>query len=155
MTLGCTIQSDPQTLVSFVKLQSKYGVKEAFSSNLFTMNDYISELSALKTQSSIGLAKTITAEIYSAQAFYYLNKTLSESSQINYTSIKCSSKEVMSILSSVTLAKDNAENAITALGGLSDSEKKNLRVNQLDDVKNYAEQINQIYSFFSDKCGLV
>lgn len=152
-TLGCVSPQDEQkNFDALTKIQENYLVKTGFSSNLATMSDYINDLSELKSKTSGSAGKVIEAELYSAQTFYYYNKALVESTSINYQNMSCSSTETKSTISSITIAGDYAAKATNALTGLFESEKAELRTNQLETIKNYADQISQIQKFFADKC---
>ena len=152
-SLGCVnIGGDQKSLEDFSKLEQKYFVKEAFSTNPSSMNDYISELSLLRSHASGSSAKVMEAEIYSAESFYYLNKALTGSISLNYQSLKCSSVETKQVISSITDASLSVQKAIEKLQSLSETEKSYLRVNQLDLVKGFSTQINQIKQFFENKC---
>lgn len=149
---GCTTQSDDKALNQFSTLQTKYSVKENFSTSQNTMNSYISGLAQLRGNAGGSAAKIISAELYSAQAFYYYNKALAEQTSISYPDVVCSLKETKALMSDVKLAADYAQKAVTALNGLSDSEKSNLRANQLEMMKNYLVQIQATQKFYDGKC---
>ncbi len=154
LLFGCTAptQTDKEALSKFTLLQQKYFVVSGYSSSITTMNDYISELSLLRSKSGGESAKIIEAELYSAEAFYYLNKTIIDSAPIDSKLIKCSSNEVQGIISSITLASDYSAKAVTAINSLSAEAKNSLRVTQLQMVVGQQEEINQIKKFFEEKC---
>ncbi|MFA6065016.1 MAG: hypothetical protein WCW44_06435 [archaeon] len=154
LLFGCTAptQTDKEALSKLGVLEQKYFVVNGYSSSITTMNDYISELSLLRSKSSGESARIIEAELYSAETFYYLNKTIIDSAPINSKQIKCSSNEVQEIISSVTLAFDYSTKAINSINSLSEEAKKSLRENQLQIVLGQQEEINQIKNFFEEKC---
>ena len=153
LTLGCVSpQAEKQAVEKMNLLQQKYLIKENFSTNQTTMNDYINELSMLKSQNLGGEGKIIEAELYSAQAFYYLNKALILSTSIDYQKLSCSSKEVKETISSINLAEEYQQKAVSLIQSLSGDQQKNLRTNQFETINNYEQTISQIKNFFEQKC---
>jgi hypothetical protein len=153
MLSGCVNPlEEKQALEEMNLLQQKYLVKENFSTNQKIMNDYINELSLLKSKSASGQGKIVEAELYSAQTFYYLNKALIISSSINYQKFSCSTKEVKEAISSINLADEYQTKAISLIQTLSETQQENLRPNQIDIIQNYRQTILQIKSFFEEKC---
>jgi len=152
MLFGCTTQSDEKTLLQFATLQAKYSVNENFSTSQATMNSYISSLAELRGKAGGSAAKIIDAELYSAQAFFYFNKALAEQTAVSYPDVVCSLKEVKSLMSDLTLASNYVGKAVTALSGLSESEKSKLRTNQLEMMQNYESQILPTKNFYDGKC---
>jgi len=151
--LGCTATlPDKNAFEQLAALQEKYSAKVSFPANEIMLNDYVSELSLLRGKTAGSAAKVIDAELYSAQAFYYLNKSLSTSAGIDFSTVRCSSKEIMDSVSSAALAKEYCNKAVSALGALSSDESKYLRSNQLGAVKGYGDKIVQLESFFKGKC---
>jgi hypothetical protein len=150
---GCTSpQAEKDNLTKFTSLQQKYFVVAGYSSSLTTMNDYISALSLLRASSTGSSAKIIEAELYSAQAFYYLNKTMVDSAPIDYKQIKCNSTEVKNIISTINLASEYSAKAVIAINGLNADQQTALRTNQLQTVLGQQESINEIKKFFEEKC---
>jgi hypothetical protein len=153
LSFGCTqTQSDKSAFDSFSTLKESYSAVDSLPTNNIKLNDYISDLAALSSKSGGSAARIIIAELYSAQTFYYLNTALSASTGLDMDNMSCSSKDIKSAIISINLASDYYSKAVTALGGLSDSEKSYLRPNQLDSVKGYGASISQIKAFFDKKC---
>jgi len=153
LMLGCTgLSSDKDSLSQLAALENKYGVKDSFSPNAETMNDYISSLSLLRGKSGGSAAKVLDAELYSAEAFYYLNNALAGSAMIDFQKMGCSSKEVRGAISSISLAENYYNKAIPAINALSGDEKNYLRQNQLETIQGYGSKITQIKAFFAQKC---
>jgi|GEM_PF-1406359 len=153
LLFGCTTtQTDKEALFKFSLLQQKYFVSNGYSSNLTTMNDYVSELSLLAAKSGGESAKIIEAELYSAEAFYYLNKTIVQSVSIDSKQIKCSSNEVKEIITSVKLASDYSSKAVISISALTVDQQNSIRTNQSNLVLGQQEEIEQIKKFFEEKC---
>ncbi len=151
--IGCTSSpNDLKYLDNLSKLQQKHGVSSAFSVNLATMNDYISEAAVLAGSASPASKKIIEAEIYSAQAFYYLNKALDDSQSLPYPIQSCTSKEFKSALSSASLSKDYIAKAVISISSLSDNDKAHLRAGQLEVVKGYEEKADALILGLKEKC---
>jgi len=153
LLFGCTsTQTDKESLSKLSLLEQKYFMVNGYSSSVTTMNDYISELSLLRSKAGGDSAKVIEAELYSAEAFYYLNKTIIDSSSINSVQIKCSSSEVQNVISSIKLASEYSVKAVALINSLNSEKQKALRENQLQIVLGQQEQITQIKKFFEEKC---
>jgi hypothetical protein len=155
LLFGCTAldpNAEKKSLEQFSKLQTSYGVKENFSPVLGTMNDYVTDLSAIAGSAPMSTKKFIEAELYSAESFYYLNKAINESRTINYQNIKCSDKEVKSTREMINLASSYQTKAVSAISTLNDSELKNLRPNQAEIVNGIEAQITPIKDYFDKKC---
>jgi hypothetical protein len=153
LMFGCTISpSDEDALKKFTQLQTKYGVTTAFSTNLAVMDNYTTDLAALRGKTTGSAAKIIEAELYSAQAFYYYNTTISLSREINYQNIVCSSKATKDTISSITMAKEKVDQAVNIIQSLNSEQLAKLRPNQLDNVKKYQASIDGIYGYFEEKC---
>ena len=153
LLFGCALPgNDPALYEKLSALEQKYFVAQNYSSNLTPMNDYINELIQLKSTANGSFGKVIESEIYSAQTFYYLQKALVSSTAIDYQNISCSSTEVKDTRALIKIAKINSDKALKLLATLSDAEKVNLRPNQIDLVKGYTSQIDQIVKFFDEKC---
>jgi len=154
MLLGCTtpVMTDKESFSKLTQLQQKYFVVNGYSSNLTTMNDYISQLALLRAKSGGESAKVIETELYSAEAFYYLNKTIVDSAPLNSKQIKCSSNEVQNVISSITLAFDSSSKAVALINSLNSTQQSYLRVNQSEMILGQQEEINQIKKFFEEKC---
>jgi len=148
---GCTIL--PKNIDSSKELNAlkeEYSAVEAFPSNTSKMNDYISELSMLvsKTGQTKGV---LAAELYSAQAFYYLSKAMEASKQINYNQIICSSSAVKETKSLAQLAVEKAALAEKEISELNDSQLSEFAREPLA-VQNYGETAQKIIDFFKEKC---
>lgn len=152
LLLGCTVQNDSQALGKFTALEQKYFVTNGYISNPERMNEYASALAELKAKTTGGPAKIIEAEVFSVNAFNYLNQTIIASTTIT-PQTKCFSKEIMSAIKLINIANENATKAVSLIQNLSDAEKKSLRANQLETVQGYATQIAQIKTYFTTKCG--
>ncbi len=153
LLFGCTLSpTDEESLKKFTQLQEKYGVNTAFSTNLTIMNDYTTDLAALRGSVTGSNAKIIEAELYSAQAFYYYNNTVYVSRGVDYQNINCNAKATKDTISSITIAKEKATQAIATMQTLSSDQLSKLRPNQLDDVKKYQIAINGISDYFEEKC---
>ena len=151
---GCTTpQSDSASLQKLSALQESFGMKNAYSSNPAQMNDYISDLSALRAKAGGNAAKIIDAEISSAQAFYYLSLALGASNEIDYQNVNCNSKQVSSAVEYEKLALSASARAISLVSALGEEELKSMRANQLDMVKGYKASAEQIKSFIASSCG--
>lgn len=153
LLLGCAV-SDPESksLASFEKAQDKYGADISLPVSSSAINDYVTELSALRSRASGSAGKLIEAELYSAQSFLYLNKAIVASSSLDYSSVSCSAKSVRDIVSSLKLADSFQKKAVIALNSLSSSEKRQLRPNQTEEIASYGESILELTNFFDDKC---
>jgi hypothetical protein len=150
---GCVSpQTEKDNLTKFTTLEQKYFVVSGYSSSLANMNDYISELSLLKAKTNGESGKVIEAELYSAQAFYYLNKTMIDSASINYKQIKCNSTEVKDLISTIKLASDYSAKSVTAVSALSAEQQNSIRPNQLLIAQGNQQSISEIKKFFDDKC---
>ena len=153
LLFGCIgAQDDSKSFSQFSALKTKYYLTEGFSSNNATMNDYISDLSALRTKTAGSSQKVLDAEIYSARTFFELSKAVSQSAQINFTPIKCSSIEVKNTILSLNNAFADFENAQKALNALNEKELSYLRAGQKEMVAGYGEQITRMKKFFDEKC---
>ena len=153
LALGCTSTlPDKNAFDALAKLQSKYSATNALPTSTIKLNDYVTDLSLLVGKSSGSAKKVIESELYSAQTFLYLNKAIEQSNLIDYQNMRCASKEVRDVTSSIGLANDNYTKAVNALSSLSTTESKYLRDGQLQTVKSFGEQATQLQTFFDKKC---
>lgn len=131
LIIGCISPTLNQaSFEDFEDLKENYEVKNSFSPNLILMNDYIIDLTELRTRSSFNLAAVIDADIYSAKSFYYYSIA---GKTINLITInKCTQKERNDIMNYYNLAEENANVAIEKLRVLSETDLSNLRENQLE-----------------------
>ncbi|MCX6803731.1 MAG: hypothetical protein NTY48_04130 [Candidatus Diapherotrites archaeon] len=150
---GCTTSvSERDALSQLQELQSKYSVVGGFSSSSASLGEYISDITLLRSKTSGSSEKILTAEIFSAQTFYYLNKAMGLSQTISMDKVSCSSKDVKDAITSITLASKYYSNAIDELSSLSQQEASALRPNQLGSIKGLSETITPIKAFFEEKC---
>jgi len=155
LLFGCTAldpNAEKKSLEQFSKLQKSYGVEDSFSPILGTMNDYITDLAVVASSAPAGTKKFIDAELFSASAFYYLNRALDESQLVDYQNLRCSAIEVKSTMELINMASTYQAKAVLAISTLTEGELKNLRLNQLGTVKGFDNQISQIKAFFDEKC---
>ena len=144
--------SEEQSLQTMRLLIEKYSLEKTFSPNQLTIEAYLNELAVLNGKSTGSAAKIIEAEQFSAQAFYYLNQAMQNSTQINYTSFQCKSKETVETISSLKIAQEKVTAAEKAVQSLSDTQKKYLRENQSEMINNYSTQITLLKKYFDEKC---
>ncbi|MEI7961851.1 MAG: hypothetical protein WCI04_05965 [archaeon] len=153
ISFGCTSTlSDKGALDEFSTLKQKYFANDSLPTNNALLNDYISDLSALRGKSSGSAGKVIEAELYFAQTFYYLNDSLSNAAGIDIENMLCSSTGVKNTITSANLANDYCQKAITAIGTLSDNEKTYLSAGAVNAIDGYKSRISQIKAFFEKKC---
>jgi len=160
LSLGCTeIKDDATVMLGFTKLKQDYGVKEAFSPNIITMNDYINDLSVLRSESSIFVSKTLDAELASAQSFYYLLLAYEESSKVDFFPAKCSLQEIRNSKSYLQTSKylnlsiKRSDVASELLVSLNATELEHLRANQLLIIKQYKEQSESLAGDLKGICS--
>ena len=147
---GCTqTQSDSQSMLQLEQLKAKYGVAEKFSSNVSQMNDYVNELSVLRAKSGGNAAKAIDAELYSAQSLYYLLGALDASTALGNYGVNCNSAEARTLKSASSLAIASSNKAVAAMGQIDAS---NLRPNQLDTVKGYGQEAQDLLTEIERVC---
>lgn len=152
MLFGCNAQPDSKTLQDFSKLKQDFGVQKAYSSDLEKMDEYITQLSVLSSKSCCSSSKVISAELSSANAFYYLAKAINSSAEIDYLRPGCNSKEINDAMNYSKLSQQSAEKAITQISALTVDELKNLRENQLNFIKGYKERAQQINDYLQRIC---
>ncbi len=155
LLFGCTAldpNAEKKSLEQFSKLQTSYGVNENFSPVLGTMNDYITDLAVVAGSAPSSTKKFIEAELYAAEAFYYLNKAINESRTIDYQNIRCSNREVKSTRDMINLANNYQAKASSLISTLTESELNNLRPNQVEIVNGIEAQITPIKEYFDKKC---
>ncbi len=141
LIFGCISPTlEQSTFEDFNFLKEKYEVTQAFSVNTIIMNDYISELSIMRSKSSFNLAAVIDAEIPSAKAFYYYSLA---NQNIRLISINnCSENDKLTIRQNLNLAISNSNLAINKINSLLFIENSNLRENQkevLEEIKTNSE----------------
>jgi hypothetical protein len=147
---GCvSLTPNQATLREFETLKQEYA-PTAFPTNTSVLSDYISELSVLRTRSSLSVANVVDAELNSANAFYYYNLALSEFNKINFSS--CDAKTVNQTKSFVALTKNHSENASTIIQIINSAEKAYLNPNQRELVEYYAQSAESIKTELQDGC---
>jgi hypothetical protein len=153
LLIGCvSLPGSVNGTLEMKKLQEKYALFDGFSPNTAKMNDYISELSIISSNSSGETTSIVNAELYSAQTFYYLSKAMDSSKSINFNMIVCSSKEVKETRTFAKIALEKAGLAEKTISSLNGAQLAELRTNLLDTVKGYGESANKIIRFFDQKC---
>lgn len=148
---GC-ININDNSLQKMNILQEKYFVKEAYSTSLSTMTNYISSLADLKKTTSGENAKIIETEIYLAESFAYQNRALAESSKLGYVSFSCSSSSAKAMIQYINFALNSITLAEKNYNELTSAQKEKLRSNYFDLVEGYKEKINLMKTFVDDKC---
>jgi len=160
LSLGCTeIKDDATVMLGFTKLKQDYGVKEAFSPSTVIMNDYINDLSVLRTGSSRFISKTLDAELASAQSFYYLLLAYEESLKIDFFPNSCNLQEIRNSKSYLQTSKyldlsiKRSNDAAELLVSLNATELEHLRANQLLMIKQYKEQSESLMGDLKGICS--
>ncbi len=148
---GCVSPSD-DSLQKMGILQQKYFVKEAYSTSPSTMTNYITALADLKKTATGENAKIIEAEIYLAESFAYENRSLAESTKLNYVAFNCSSAEAKAMTEYINLAFNSITNAEKDYNGLNSLQIEKLRSNYKELLTGYKEKINMIKNFVETKC---
>ena len=151
LLFGC-INLNDTSLQKMATLQQKYFVTQSYSTSQITMTDYITSLADLRKTASGENVKIIESEIYLAESFNYLNKTLSESTKVGYVNFNCSSKEAKLMINYITLAFNSINQAEETYNGLNSTQKEKLRVNYNDLLAGYKEQISNIKTYIETKC---
>lgn len=131
---GCIAPTLEQaTFNDFDDLKEKFGVYNAFSSNTIVMNDYINQLSLLRSRSSLNLASVIDAELYSAKAFYYFS--LSNQSMRIITLNNCNQKDKLDLQRYLNFTISNSEMALQKIDSLLFTDTVHLKINQRDVIE--------------------
>ena len=150
LIFGCAQpQNESKSLLELEQLKAKYGITEKFSSSASEMNDYVSELSALRAKSGGNAAKTIDAELYSAQSLYYLLGALDASVALGNNGINCNSAEARTLKFDSSLAISSSGKAVAAMGQIDSSQ---LRPNQLEAVQGYGQDAKDLLSEIERVC---
>lgn len=148
LMMGCISPAFEQaSFDEFENLKESYEVENSFSPNLILMNDYIIDLTELRTRSSFNLAGIIEAEIFSAKSFYYYS--LANKSANLVVINNCKEKQRIDIENYYNLSEQNANIAIQKLSSLNEGDLSSLRENQLgliEQIKSnsegYLEKLN-------------
>lgn len=128
-SFGCiSVNPNQASFEEFNSLKEKYGVENNFSPNTNLMNDYISELSDLKTRSSFNLSMVIDAELHSSKAFYYYSISNQRLSELN--SSNCSLSKKNELITFLRLANKNAIIAKNKIDAILFIDLENIRENQ-------------------------
>jgi hypothetical protein len=127
---GCvSLVPNQATLQEFQSVKTKYA-PIAFPTTTGALGDYISELSLLRTRSSLSVANVTDAELNAVQAFYYYNLTINEFTKLNFSS--CDAKIVNQTEAFAGLTKKYADLAIASYNLTSSSERAYLNPNQAE-----------------------
>lgn len=151
LLFGC-INTNDNSISKMNDLQAKYLMKSGFSTSPSVMTEYISSLSELRTSASNENKKIIEAELYLAESFNYQNKTLVESSKLNYIYFNCSSTEAKAMINFNKLADSSINLAEKTFNELNDSQKETLRTNYSTILLGYKENITLMKEFIDNKC---
>ena len=159
-SLGCTGTKDDGTvMLEFTKLKQDYSLKEAFSGEITTMNDYINDLGELRAQSSMFVSKTLDAELASAQSFYYLILAHEESLGIDFFPTPCNVQEIKNSKSYIKTTKflelsiQKSDESAELLSTLNAGELEQLRPNQLLMVRQFKEQAQNLSGELKGICS--
>ncbi|MBT4192541.1 MAG: hypothetical protein HOE11_04490 [Candidatus Diapherotrites archaeon] len=127
---GCvSLVPNQATLQEFQSVKAKYA-PVAFPTTTGMLGDYISELSYLRTRSSLSVASVVDAELNAVQAFYYYNLAINEFTTLNFSS--CDTKTVNQAKSFVVLTAKYSDLATAAYNLTSSSERAYLNPNQAE-----------------------
>lgn len=143
---------DAAALQEFRAISGKHGMLEGFIPITTKMEDYMSDLSALRGKLSEGSAANIVdTELSSAKSYYYLLRAVQDSAEINAAYPECggvAAKEARVFCNTSITEADYASSKITILSA---EEKENLRENQLEIIQEnkslaqaLKEQINAV-----------
>lgn len=152
---GCTVPSpnDSVYLKEFNEIKSNHNMENGFFADQLAMNSYLNDLSELRGSILFGEAgNVIQAEIETANAFYYLVKALSESGSLDFYNINCNDLRIKNTIIYANNAIENSANAERTISGLNDNLKENLRENQLEVVKEYKQNAEQIKMAINELC---
>ena len=134
VSLGCIAPTLNQaSFAEFDSLKEKFGVTNAFSSNTIVMNDYINQLSLLRSRSSLNLASVLDAELYSANAFYYYS--LSNQLMRVVTLNNCDQKDRIDLERYLNFTISNSQTALQKIDALLFTDTVNLKINQRDVIE--------------------
>jgi hypothetical protein len=127
---GCvSLVPNQATLGEFQGVKTKYA-PVAFPTTTGALGDYISELSLLRTRSSLSVANVVDAELNAAQAFYYYNLAINEFTTLDFS--VCDAKVVNQTEAFIVLTKKYADLAIESYNLTSISERAYLNPNQAE-----------------------
>lgn len=149
---GCISQTDNASLEELAKLKQNYGLTESYYPSTQIMSSYISDLSTLQTKSNSTL---IRFELYTAQSFFYTLKANEIFGQIDYQNESCKSINTLNAYKFALLAKNTTEKALTESTQLSEQEKQNTRLMQVESIKEYKQITQEIIDSLENKCGKI
>jgi hypothetical protein len=152
---GCTVPNpnDGSYLEEFNEIKSTHGMENGFFADQVAMNSYLNELSELRGSILFGEAgNVVQAEIETATSFSYLIKALSESGSLDFYNINCNDLKIKNTVIYANNAIENSVNAERTISSLSDNLKENLRENQLEVVKEYKQNAEQIKMAINELC---
>jgi hypothetical protein len=145
--------NDSKDLEEFKAIQLNYGVENGFLANQQSLNSYLNELSEFRGKIMFGeTAQIIDAEIATTKVFYYLVLALTESNSFDFYNINCNNIRVKNSIAYSNLVIKNASEAEQIISSLSEDSRKYLRENQLESIKEFKQNAEQIKISINEVC---
>jgi len=152
LLFGCLGQTDNATISELAQIKQTYNVTESYYPNPQIMSAYISEVSLLQSKSNTPLVKF---ELYSAQSFFYLIKSNAFYNDFDYQTESCKSITLVNAYKFALLSNQSAEKAINEGNSLSEQDRQNSRLMQMENVKEYLRMSKEIVDSLENKCGKI